>query len=230
MIHFNGIISNCQKIFFKINILIWICTFFLISCGNLDRKEIKKNENIIVYMENTMFLEIPNLDRNPLFNKEINPDRNQKINPNENSLLNPALNTAINPNENPSINPMKNEMIHPGIKKEWSYMDNESINPKLTQEINPSYVTKLNPNSAEFEGKYIFDRHHVVKEFACNISSEIWLIYNTKFELSKIAVTNKNNGFNLFSTHHEWIGFMIPDENGGFLLFDTKCGWEFYAA
>jgi hypothetical protein len=215
---------------FSLLIISFLFHLLTISCNsNPITQDVTITKKIPNNMNNLIFTEIPILERDPLFNKKINPLENQAINPEKNSLLNPKSNSSLNPNENISINPMINEKIHPGIQKEWSYMDNKNINPNLNQQISPSYAEKFNPNSKEFEGIYIFNTNGFTKEFGCNVSPEIYIIYNTEFEFIKIAVSNKNNGFNLFNIRHEWLGFMIPDGNGGYLLFNTDGKWEYFA-
>ena len=212
--------------FFIITNIVFILLFSCIKPKSKQEPNLVKTNTT---EETQVFVGIPDSGRNPLINKSTNPFVNHAINPDKNNLLNPKSNSSINPNENTAVNPMINEQIHPGIQKEWSYMDNQKMNPQLTTEIRPSYAVKFNPNSKEFEGIYIFDKEQKVNAFACKFSNDIMLIYNTNFEFSKIAVSNKNKGFNLFNTRHEWLGFMISDENDGFLLFDTQGNWEFFA-
>jgi hypothetical protein len=223
-----GLYLKRSSFYFTIKVYLFIQ--ITISCNSHPiTQDVIITKKIPNDMSNLLFTEIPILERDPLFNKKINPLENQAINPEKNSLLNPKSNSSLNPNENISVNPMINEKIHPGINKEWSYMDNKNINPNLNQQISPSYSEKFNPNSKEFEGIYIFNTNGFTKEFGYNVSPEIYLIYNTEFEFIKIAVSNKNNGFNLFNIRHEWLGFMIPDGNGGYLLFNTNSTWEYYA-
>ncbi len=164
--------------------------------------------------------------KNPRIDNTINPLINHSINPRINGSLNPRINGSINPNINGSLNPRINGSLNPKINGSLNPRINGSINPRINGSLNPKINSSLNPRiNPSFKGYYFYDLENNPTKIAIKANDKIILIFDFKFNLIEIGVSN-TYGFSIFDYNTlNYIYYISSDKMKGFNIFDINNNW-----
>ena len=155
-------------------------------------------------------------NRNPHFVTRLNPKFNSRINPNYNSLINPRFNSAINPRYNSAINPRFNSKINPEFNRSINVFQNSAINPNFNHRLNPQFNSRINPYAIpKFSFPVIYDFSNEMKGILISLESvNGFLVYDEKLVLVSYAISNGEDGYNLFNKESNWAGYLVKTDIG----------------
>lgn len=155
-------------------------------------------------------------NRDPRFVTRLNPKFNSRINPNFNSSINPRFNSVINPRYNSKINPRFNTRINPKFNRCINVFQNHSLNPNFNHRLHPHYNSQINPYVIpNFSLPTIYDFSNEMIGILINLESvNGFLVYDKNLTLVYYAISNGEDGYNLFDKSSNWVGYLVKTDVG----------------
>jgi hypothetical protein len=156
-------------------------------------------------------------------------DQSVALNPKYSVSINPKYNVALNPKYSVSINPKYNVSINP----EYTV----SINPKYSTQLNPKYNPQLDPR---INADLTYDLPKRIRFFLFSVegellgllafgSDECLLFMDADGDWKGTAISDGNDGYNLFRNNGDWWAYLRPTGEGGLNMFEkSEAEWIGY--